>query len=149
MKLRNNLGYHMCTLRLSDGSRKYPLVHRLVAHAFIATDHLSRPLDPNLYYEVNHKNKIRADNRVENLELIGVKEHRNKDKGKAVIAVRIAESESKEFNSMSSAADEMKTSVKFISRAILEQEAINGWYYFFSSDPDLGEKVEFLCSLIV
>lgn len=148
-KLRDNLGYHMCTLCLPGGSQKYPMVHRLVAHAFLTTDHLGRPLDPDVYYEVNHKNKIRCDNRVENLEFISVKEHRGKDQGKAVTAVNIAACETMEFTSITSVALEMKTSVREISRVIDEQEAINGWHFFFADDPDFEAKVEFLCTLIL
>ena len=43
-----------------NGERKHFLVHRLVAKAFIE--------NPNNLLEVNHKNKIRNDNRIENLE---------------------------------------------------------------------------------
>lgn len=43
-----------------NGKRKHFLVHRLVAKAFIE--------NPNNLLEVNHKNKIRNDNNLENLE---------------------------------------------------------------------------------
>lgn len=52
-------GYAQTTL--SDrGSRRYLLIHRLVAQAFIP--------NPESKPQINHKNGIKTDNRVENLE---------------------------------------------------------------------------------
>lgn len=53
-------GYSVARLWLGDGTRKGVRVHRLVAKAFIP--------NPNNYEEINHKNGIKTDNRVENLE---------------------------------------------------------------------------------
>ena len=48
-------------VRLIEGNkRRFTGIHRLVAECFIPNDDTS--------LEVNHKNKIRSDNRVENLE---------------------------------------------------------------------------------
>ena len=58
----NLKGYQRVKLRDSNNNQKInnKLVHRLVAQAFIP--------NPNNKLEINHKNSIRDDNRVDNLE---------------------------------------------------------------------------------
>ena len=53
--------------RVSTNQREDVYVHRIIASIFIP--------NPNNYPEVNHKNNIRDDNRVENLEWVDHKEN--------------------------------------------------------------------------
>lgn len=56
----NGLGYLSVSITKFYGGSKYYYVHRLVAMQFLP--------NPNGYTDVNHKNGIKSDNRVENLE---------------------------------------------------------------------------------
>lgn len=56
---QKNINWYMC-FWLYKNSKKHYLAHRLVALSFIS--------NPNNKKEVNHKNWIKNDNRVENLE---------------------------------------------------------------------------------
>jgi hypothetical protein len=60
LKPHKTYGYVITPMGNGKGNRVGYRVHRLVAEAFIANPHNKK--------EVNHKNKDRADNRVENLE---------------------------------------------------------------------------------
>lgn len=57
--IKNHQGYMQIHL-LKNGKVKTLLVHRIIAKTFIK--------NPNKYCEVNHKNEVKNDNRVENLE---------------------------------------------------------------------------------
>ena len=75
----SKLGYATVLLSV-NGARKYPLIHRLVAKAFIP--------NPNNKPTVNHKNEIKTDNYVGNLEWATMREqimHGTRSK-RAVIA---------------------------------------------------------------
>jgi hypothetical protein len=62
LKLQDKRGYIVAPLISGEGKRVNRLVHRLVASAFIG------PIPEGM--EVNHKNGVKSDNRVENLEYL-------------------------------------------------------------------------------
>ena len=61
MRTTTNLCGYLSVGLSKDGKQKLFLVHRLVAQAFIANDNI-------LNNEINHRNEIKTDNRVSNLE---------------------------------------------------------------------------------
>lgn len=66
-KLSNNhAGYPICDLQAGGYIKRF-FVHRLVAFVFLPKDQVSE--------QVNHKNGIRDDNRIENLEWISASEN--------------------------------------------------------------------------
>lgn len=84
----NNDGYEYVGLRI-DGKQQAFKVHRLVAMAFIPTD--------NYELEVNHKDEVRHNNKVENLEWVTHKENCNHgtrtlksslSRGKKIVAIK-------------------------------------------------------------
>lgn len=69
-----NCGYRMVVLNV-NGKKLYPLLHRLIAEAFIP--------NPNNLPEVNHKDGNKLNNSVDNLEWVTTKQNliHARDKG--------------------------------------------------------------------
>jgi hypothetical protein len=72
----NKRGYVQCNL-YKGGRVKNFLVHRLVVRAFIG------PIRGGL--QVNHKNTVKTDNRVENLELVTAERNRQHAREKGLV----------------------------------------------------------------
>jgi hypothetical protein len=68
----NHRGYHWVRLRskFNMKERKFIKMHRLVAMAFIPNHR-----DPEIYNQVNHKDGIKTNNRVDNLEWMSCAEN--------------------------------------------------------------------------
>jgi hypothetical protein len=143
LKLRSLLGYHTLTLTVNH-VKKYPSVHQLVANAFLTCDKNGSPLDEETYYEVDHINKIRSDNRAENLQFISVAEHRTKDQGKPVYLIKFADGGYYDqfCDSMSDVAVFIECSVATVSKLVQNGKTFNGWYIFLQNDPLLDDKIQ-------
>lgn len=85
LKPNSNKGYLKQILH-KDGERKYAQVHRLVAIAFLP--------NPENKQEVNHKNGIKTDNRVDNLEWVTTSENQKHAYISGLASSRLGESNS-------------------------------------------------------
>ena len=72
----NRVGYAM-TVLVKNEKRKYVLIHRLVAKAFIP--------NPENKPQVDHINGVKSDNRVENLRWATAKENKNNEVTKKLL----------------------------------------------------------------
>lgn len=134
--------YYMEYALYKNGKRKTFAVHRLVATAFIPND--------NNYPVVNHKNGIKDDNRVDNLEWCTHKQ--NSIHAYCVLNVTKNYGEIiqytkdgllvKEYNCPSAAAFELKISVGNIIRCAKKQRAVAGGYIWRFKDDN--ENVEYI-----
>lgn len=64
-------GYMLITLHKEGGGQKTPKIHRLVAEAFIPKE------TDDSKNQINHKNEVKSDNRVDNLEWVTPAENVN------------------------------------------------------------------------
>lgn len=139
----NRLGYKEVALS-KDGKTKTVLLHRLLAIHFVD--------NPNLYPCVNHKNGIKSDNRIENLEWCSRSQNtkhaydnnlgdfRNfanagieaMNKYTQYVFVRLVapNGEEKTFNSAKEAADFLNTKSDEVTRAIRKHQRVKGHLAF-------------------
>ena len=129
LKLSKTTGYQETTL-VQKGKTKTYLLHRLIYASFY---------DLPEGFEINHKNKIRNDNKLENLEALSVLEHRAKDSGHPVVAISEQHQEIKEFPSMGAAARAFGVKIDMIARLVKNDKMYEGYFFFKADDPVILE----------
>lgn len=72
-RIKDKMGYVLLWKPEHPNAKIAGYVHE---HRFVMSEHLGRPLKP--YEFVHHRNAIKSDNRLENLELLTKKVHRGK-----------------------------------------------------------------------
>lgn len=111
-------GYLNVTLTAKNGKRKNEKVHRLVALAFLD--------NPNGFPQVNHKDKIRNNNTLENLEWCSALYNITYSKGKAIKCVEL----DKEFPSSAAASRELGIDGGSIRKCLSGARKTAGGYHW-------------------
>ena len=101
---KNNWGYHQVNL-CKDGKKKALKVHRLVAKAFIP--------NPQGFETVNHKDEVKTNNTVSNLEWMSQKDNNNYGTRNK----RMAEAHSKQVQMFDKSTDELLDTFHSITEA--------------------------------
>ena len=95
--MNNGFGYlffNICDKKL-EKPKKY-LQHRFVYEVFKGS--IPR------FFEIDHQNNIRSDNRIKNLQLLTHKQNVEKSKNKAIISTNLETGEERRYNSIKKAA---------------------------------------------
>ena len=132
----NHKGYMRVGITI-DGERAMKSVHRLVAQTFID--------NPNDFPQVNHKNCVRDDNRVSNLEWCDnsynqkYREKYGKALGRPVFAVNLATLEVSQFKSQAEAGRVLGAGQSSITNVINGKLKQTHGYWFKEDD---GNSIE-------
>lgn len=115
----NGQGNYLSVCLSIKGKVQYKLIHRLVAEKFIP--------NPEGLPEINHKNKDKTDNRVENLEWCTRSQNNTHAVGKPIQLVK--EKLGMWFPSLASAAKYLKVNRGNVSRLFngVKYKHIKGW----------------------
>lgn len=135
----NRNGYLLVTFR-ANGKMIKKQVHRIIASCFLP--------NPDSLEQINHKNCVRDDNKVANLEWCSAsyncqyREEHGGASSRSVIAVNIKTLEALRFSSRAKAADSLgvySTSISAVVKGKLKQ---TGGYWFTNADKKAVEIVE-------
>lgn len=114
---KDNMGYVHVRLYMNDGSVKLFKVHRLVAM------HFMKKFDPEL--QIDHKNGIKTDNRIENLQQMTLVQNLKK-----------AFQQDKRYSYVC-----LNTKQKFCSfKSFCKRKGLSYSRYFFNKSLDSGQK---------
>lgn len=76
-------------------------------------------------FDIHHKNSIRTDNRISNLELLTHQENTHKALNKSIIAINIESKEEKTYINITSASIELTICFSFISEICNKKIIVN------------------------
>jgi hypothetical protein len=124
----NNKDYSLYSRKRLSKRKKFR-IHRLVAEYFI-----SKP-DSSKYYEVNHKNKIKTDNRVDNLEWVSSLENLRHAHNKTVYQYTLDCKLVSQYQSLREASQKTGINYKNISSAVRKgyPHTAGKFYWLFSN----------------
>lgn len=142
---KNNTGYNDVSLYAKSKTTLKKMSHiqkvsRLVAFSFTGSKEFDK--------EVNHKNKIRDDDRLENLEILDKKEHGQKDHGKPIIGFHKERCEVIAFRSISE-AEIFVCSQQNRSALSIRLYTCSADYYWFEAHSQDAKKLLDAAGLIL
>ena len=123
----NGYGYLRVEL-CKDGKGKWYRINRLVAQAFLE--------NPNSLPEVNHKDEIKTNNRVDNLEWCTKQYNVEYSQGKAVIGINKVSGLILEFPSTREASRQTKINQGNISSCCQGKRKSAGGFYWHYADSE-------------